>query len=416
MARTTTNYPLVTRAQRARLRVRKKPYTMTITDDVALCYSRRSGAWSLRHYLGGGRYETTTIGRSDDLGEGTGLSHAEAVTRALALAGKPRRRKGGETVADICESYAKFLRSDRPSTATEFENTAAFHILPTLGTLPVAKLTTERIEEWRDKIAASPRYAPGRDAPRTEEERRARRASADRIWSRFRAALNRAYRTQKVADNSAWVLVAPLKNTHAARTRFLSVEESQRLINAADDGSGFRDLVTAALVTGCRYSELARLEVQDFLHGKLHILRSKSGRDRWVMLTEEGVAFFERLTAGRAGSEPMLRKHGERWETSNQRFYMVRTVAAARITPPVTFHGLRHTYASLSVMAGMPLMVLARNLGHADLTMVIRHYGHLETSFVDAEILKAAPRFNLETPSMNVRSIKPRKKLFLNSV
>ena len=107
-----------------------------------------------------------------------------------------------------------------------------------------------------------------------------------------------------VGDNSSWVRIDPLKGTHAARTKFLSVEEAQALIRAADVKSGFRDLILAALVTGCRYSELARLQVQDYRHGKIHVLRSKSGRDRWVVLTEEGVALFERLSAGRPGGAP----------------------------------------------------------------------------------------------------------------
>lgn len=410
MARTTTNYPLVTRAQRARLKPRKKAYPCVLTDDVALLYLRRSGFWGVRQYLGSGRYVVTSIGPSDDPGEGAGLSHAEAVIKALAFAGKPKRRKGGETVADICEAYVEWLRSDRPKTADEFEATAAFHILPTLGTVSTSKWTTELWERWRNKIAASPRYHEGRDAPATEEERRARRASADRIWSRLRAALNRAYRTGRVSDNSSWTRVSPLKNIHAARTRFLTIEEARRLVNAAGAASGFRDLVIAALATGCRYSELARLQVQDYRHGKLHVVRSKSGRDRWVVLTEEAQTFFERLTAGRPGHELMLRKQGgETWKTSNQQTYVVRAVKAARITPAITFHGLRHTYASLAVMRGMPLMVLSRNLGHVDLTMVIRHYGHLESSFVDAEIQKAAPRYGLGAAS-NVRALRETRR------
>ncbi len=47
-----------------------------------------------------------------------------------------------------------------------------------------------------------------------------------------------------------------------ARIRYLTVAEAQRLINASDPE--FRPLVRAALETGCRYSELTRLEVQDF--------------------------------------------------------------------------------------------------------------------------------------------------------
>jgi DNA-binding transcriptional regulator YhcF (GntR family) len=48
---------------------------------------------------------------------------------------------------------------------------------------------------------------------------------------------------------------------------------------------------------------------------------------------------------------------------------------------------------SLSIMAGMPLMVVARNLGHHDTRMVEKHYGHLTDSFVNEAIRANAPRF-----------------------
>jgi hypothetical protein len=44
-------------------------------------------------------------------------------------------------------------------------------------------------------------------------------------------------------------------------------------------------------------------------------------------------------------------------------------------------------------MNGVPLMVVAKNLGHADTRMVERHYGHLAPSYVADAIRKAAPRF-----------------------
>ena len=47
----------------------------------------------------------------------------------------------------------------------------------------------------------------------------------------------------------------------------------------------------------------------------------------------------------------------------------------------------------LAVMGGMPLMVVARNLGHADTRMVERHYGHMSPDFVADAIRKSAPRF-----------------------
>jgi integrase len=68
------------------------------------------------------------------------------------------------------------------------------------------------------------------------------------------------------------------------------------------------------------------------------------------------------------------------------------------------FHTLRHTWASLSVMGGMPLLVVANNLGHADTRMVERHYGHLTQSYMDDAIDQCAPQFDMVEPG-NVKTL-----------
>jgi integrase len=70
--------------------------------------------------------------------------------------------------------------------------------------------------------------------------------------------------------------------------------------------------------------------------------------------------------------------------------------ARARLLPAVSFHALRHTWASLAVMAGVPLLVVGRNLGHADTRMVERHYGHLAPSYITEAIHAGAPRYGLK--------------------
>jgi integrase len=67
----------------------------------------------------------------------------------------------------------------------------------------------------------------------------------------------------------------------------------------------------------------------------------------------------------------------------------------AKIEPPVGVHALRHTFASLALMNGAPLLVVAQNLGHSDTRMVEKHYGHLAKSYVADAIRAAAPRFGL---------------------
>jgi integrase len=69
----------------------------------------------------------------------------------------------------------------------------------------------------------------------------------------------------------------------------------------------------------------------------------------------------------------------------------------AEVEPAMSFHVLRHTWASLAVMAGVPLLVVAHNLGHADTRMVEKHYGHLTPSYIVDAIRASGRRFGIET-------------------
>jgi hypothetical protein len=44
-------------------------------------------------------------------------------------------------------------------------------------------------------------------------------------------------------------------------------------------------------------------------------------------------------------------------------------------------------------MNGVPLMIVAKNLGHADTRMVEKHYGHMAPSYITEAIHAGAPRF-----------------------
>jgi integrase len=188
----------------------------------------------------------------------------------------------------------------------------------------------------------------------------------------------------------------------AARLRYLSVAECRRLVNACDPD--FRALVEAALQTGARYSELARLQVHDFNPdaGTVTVRRSKSGKPRHVVLTAEGAAFFRRCCVGRLGNALLFTRHnGEVWGKGNQQRPIELACERAKIEPRVTFHGLRHSWASLATMAGMPLMIVARNLGHVDTKMCERHYAHLSPSY-EAEAIRAhGPKYDFK-PSKKV--------------
>lgn len=103
--------------------------------------------------------------------------------------------------------------------------------------------------------------------------------------------------------------VEPFKNVESARIRYLSLDEVVRFVNAADDD--FRKLVRGALESGTRYGELFDMFVSDFNADCRHTLAvpdPKTGKPRHIVLSADGIEFFEQITAGRAGSEPIFLK------------------------------------------------------------------------------------------------------------
>jgi integrase len=321
------------------------------------------------------------------------------VERAHRAAG----HHGSLTVAGALDRYVEYLEREKKSARDARYRIDAL-IAPALGKVEVSKLTADTIRDWRDSLVktgprlrtregSEQRHAKVDDA----DALRARRVSANRVLVTLKAALNRAWRDGKVTSNAAWARVEPFKAVNVARVRYLLVAEAQRLINACDHD--FRLLVRAALESGARYGELCALQVCDWNpdSGTLAIRDSKSGKPRHVVLTDEGVAFFRQVCVGRGGAELMLRRaDGQGWRKSTQCPLMVEACHRAKISPPISFHGLRHTWASLAVMNGTPLMVVARNLGHSSTRMVEAHYGHLAPNYVADAIRAGAPRFGFE--------------------
>jgi integrase len=397
VARSARDTKLETRTNRLKLKTGNRCY-VRIGKGISLGYRRGSegsGNWEVRVFMPDGRYDFRAIGKADDYLDANGrdiLGFFEAQEASRRVAEELRHPKAQQpeeprvTVATAANRYIAWYKEHRKAYQATLATVTA-HIVPHFGDVPIATLKTRDIRDWHHRLAEKParkrtsRFAKRpqyRDKPATDHEKRARRATANRILTVFKAILNKAYHDELVLDNTAWKRVKPFENANEPVVRFLTEAEATRLINACRPD--LRKLVKAALFTGARYSELAALTVVNVSPdaSSIYIQPSKSGKGRHVPLSREGLAFFEDTIPGMTGADLVFTKHdGTAWGKNHHVRPLQEACEKAKIKPAIGFHELRHTYASLLAQAGADLLTISKLLGHADTRITSRHYAHL---------------------------------------
>jgi integrase len=409
MARTVRNAKIDSRSARQKLARRREPHWTVLVEGCALGYRKgvNGGTWIGRFRDDRGNQHYESLGQSDDVGDAndlTILSFAQAQRRAQSFfQAKQQSLAEGfsatskpATVHDALENYfAAYVRRGGKS-LKKMRSSAQTHIVSQLGAIMLHKLTRRRLEQWHSDIARSaPSVRGKRGQPArvttaaSKTDQRKRSATANRILTILKAALNHARNEGHIELNFAWERVRAFREVDVARQRYLSDDEAHKLVNACSPH--FRKLVVAGLLTGCRYGELCSLTCEDFNldSGTVLVRISKSGKSRHVAVATEGCAFFAKEVKDRPRHDTIfLRPDGMAWSNSDQQRPMQQAVVQASITP-ITFHGLRHTYASRLAMRAVPLAVIAKQLGHSDTRMVEKHYGHLAPNYV-ADTIRAA--------------------------
>ncbi len=170
------------------------------------------------------------------------------------------------------------------------------------------------------------------------------------------------------------------------RTRFLSIEEAQELINNCS--AHIKPIVIVALNTGMRLNEILPLKwnqvfIDDNIDPRIELLVTKNNKRRYIPLNDDIVKML---------------KHSLEFKSPIQKnpeyiFYSIRTGEPLKsITKPFLkalklsniedfrFHDLRHTFASHYLMNGGDLLSLKEILGHSSLKMVER-YSHFASAY-----------------------------------
>ena len=419
MARTIRNTKLDSRSARLKLPERREPYWTVISAGNAIGYRRgaKGGTWVAKVRGDDGTRHYAPLGAADDARDPDGLtvfSFAQAQEMARTFFAQKGRELAGHSEPQPGGPYTVKMAVDAYFTARERRGSksvrkdryqAEARIIAQLGAVDASKLTSKRIRDWHQAAASAAKLVRTKKEAKQKtrafdskdpEEVRKRRATANRLLTILKAALNHAFQEGRIPSDEAWRRVKPFREVDTPVVHFLKTAECVRLVNACEPS--FRDLVRGALVTGCRYGELTRMRAADFNAdaGTITVRVSKSGKPRHVVLNEEGQGLFTALTAGRAPQDLVFRRDdGGAWGASHQQRPLEEASRAAKLDPPATFHILRHTYASALAMRGAPMGVIAAQLGHSDTRMTEKHYAHLAPSYIADTVRAALPGFGI---------------------
>jgi integrase len=241
---------------------------------------------------------------------------------------------------------------------TRFERTVYGTLF---GDIPLAKLRTPRIKEWRDALGLS-------------------KGSSNRTLTALKAALNLAVANRHVSQAAAqeWGDVKPYTNATQRRTLFLDLKQRRKLLDNADGALGY--LMEAAALTGARTGELVNATRGQFdARLKVITFKGKTGT-RTIPLSGSAVALFKRLAKGKLPLAPLLtRDNGKPWAHSDWDELVRDAADKAKLPKGVCLYTLRHSFITQAITDGMTTLDVARLCG-TSVGMIEKHYGHLIAS------------------------------------
>ena len=238
-------------------------------------------------------------------------------------------------------------------------------LLPVFGDVPLDGIARTSVVRWFEGYSAT---APG---------------GANSALLVLRQIMNHAIARGHIETNPTRGLK---RNPRPKLTRFLSRDEISRLHEVLDRYEARRpssnvqaDIIRLLLQTGCRKSEILNLRWREVGNDTLELEDSKTG-PRKVLLGPEARVIIERQPQSESPWVFPSPINPDRARTELDLWKRVRKLAGIE---DVRIHDLRHTFASQAAMQGIPLPVVARLLGHAQVQMTLR-YAHVSDRDVEA--------------------------------
>ena len=270
----------------------------------------------------------------------------------------------------------------RPTTQATYENRIYGHIIPSVGKIPLSKLTQNDLQQFYAKLKRTGRKVNVELKGTGVSDRMVRSCHA-----LCRSSLEKAVEEGLITRNpSIGCKLPPKKN---GEMKVLTQNEIVRLLNQAYD-EGYYEMFLLELTTGMRRGEILGLKWRDLNleTGELNIKRQLTTKGisvpktkssiRTVLLPPDMLDLLREMkkTAKYDWIFPSPVKEGEpRNPTAiTKRFRIMLERAHCK---HVRFHDLRHTFATMALENGMDVKTLSAMIGHVSSETTLNIYSHV---------------------------------------
>jgi integrase len=349
---------------------------------------RPGGRWEARYsYVdqGGQLHRRSLYGTTEPEARRKLRAALRAIDDGTLATAKPSDTVG----AYLAEWHASIRGTVRPSTWQRYGDHVRLHLTPTLGRVKLTALTPSQCQ--RAYAALLDRgLAPG---------------TVKRAHATLRRALNQAVRWRVLAVNPAAMAEPPRLVRRDMTT--LDAAQARALLDAASDDR-LEALWVLALTTGMRRGELLALRWRDvdLDAGYLTVTGTvaRAPGEGMVRAEPKTARSRRRVELSRAAVVALRRRHAlsieERFAAANlwqDRDVVLSTVLGGYLDftslaeafrellaradlPPIRFHDLRHTAATLMLARGVHPKIASEMLGHSTVAITLDLYSHVSPS------------------------------------
>ena len=280
----------------------------------------------------------------------------------------------------------------KPSTHKRYEQVFRVHLSPRFSTTPIDRITREDLKRYLSELAVSKKHGLG---------------TLRNILATVRAILGQAFEEGILASNPASRLGKyAFAGARRRPVEFLTRAEAEAFLAAARVHRPNRyPMFLTALRTGLRLGELLALRWDDVQFGEssddpnrfILVQRNyscgefttpKNHKSRRVDMSREVRRVLMELRdtmamrAFERGEEEIASlifpsKAGGPLDGVNVYHYAFLPCVEAAGLRRITFHALRHSYASHLIQAGASLAYVREQMGHSSIQVTVDTYGHL---------------------------------------